>query len=610
MYLFPFFGYFVPMREPLHYYHTTVESLEKERTEVKKNIFYFYLARLITFIGFVGFIWAYFVLFDTFWFLILSFVSLVSFLVVVRLDLKYVFREKFLRFQLNLNEGEIAALNYQYEKREKGEEYKVLDPHLAADFDLFGKASLFQYLNRSSTKIGKDKLASQLTKPQLDKSSILQKQEAIQELSNKIAFVQNFQTHGMFIAEKGDELKDLQEWLAAEEDQKRQLVFFSFLVPLVNLIWFTLIGFEVLGFNTILLPLLFSMSILGFQRKRIEKAHSKLGKTAKIFKKYSSLIQLVEEEDFETPFLVGLKQELGYEKSSAGKTLRKLFKLLSQFDLRYNVMLSFLLNSLMLYDIHILLRLENWKSNHKNKILPWFKSLSEIDALMGYATFAFNQQKDVSYPFISEEKYVLKASEIGHPLLPSSQRINNSFELEDSPSTIIITGANMAGKSTFLRTLAINQILAMCGAPVCAKEFIFTPSKILSSIKIQDSLSNNESYFYAELLRLKEIVEYAKTHPNTLIILDEILRGTNTKDKHLGSVGLLNKLMSYNAVVFIATHDLAIGEMEKENPKIIKNYCFEVELQDEQLSFDYTLKKGISQKLNASFLLRKMKIIE
>jgi DNA mismatch repair ATPase MutS len=598
------------MIEPLHYYNTTIERLEKERKEIKKTIFYFYLARLITFVGFAGFMWAYFVVVNTSLILALSFLSLISFLVVVRLDLKYVFREKFLRFQLNINQEEIATLDYQYENREKGEEYKTLNPHLAADFDLFGKASLFQYINRSSTKIGKDKLASQLTKSQRDKNSILQKQKAIQELAQKIDFVQNFQTYGLFIAEKGDELKDLQGWLAGEEDKKKQLLFLSFLVPLVNLIWFTLIGFEIFSFNTVLLPLLFSLSILGFHRKKIEKAHSKLGKTSKIFKKYSSLIKLIEEENFESPFLVELKEVLYEEKNSASKTLRKLFKLLSQFDLRYNVMLSFLLNSLLLYDIHILLRLENWKLKNKNKILPWFTSLSEIDALMGYATFAFNEQKDISYPLISDEEYSLKASEIGHPLLPSSQRINNSFELEGSPSTIIITGANMAGKSTFLRTLASNQILAMCGAPVCAKELVFTPSKILSSIKIQDSLSNNESYFYAELLRLKEIVEYAKTHPNTLIILDEILRGTNTKDKHLGSVGLLNKLMSYKAIVFIATHDLAIGEMEKTNPKTVKNYCFEVELQEEQLSFDYTLKKGISQKLNASFLLQKMKIIE
>ena len=167
----------------------------------------------------------------------------------------------------------------------------------------------------------------------------------------------------------------------------------------------------------------------------------------------------------------------------------------------------------------------------------------------------------------------------------------------------------MAGKSTFLRTLSVNLILAMNGAPVCAKEFIFTPCDILSSIKIQDSLSSNESYFYAELVRIREIIEHLKTNPRTLVVLDEILRGTNTSDKQKGSRGLLEKLISLNAAVLIATHDLSLGELEKSHPNTIVNNCFEVELTNDQLIFDYKLKKGISQKLNATYLMKKMGII-
>jgi DNA mismatch repair ATPase MutS len=168
----------------------------------------------------------------------------------------------------------------------------------------------------------------------------------------------------------------------------------------------------------------------------------------------------------------------------------------------------------------------------------------------------------------------------------------------------------MAGKSTFLRTLAVNLILAMNGAPVIAKEFSFFPCDILSSIKVQDSLTNNESYFYAELLRLKDIIEHVKSNPNTLVILDEILRGTNTKDKQTGSLGFLEKLIQLNAMVIVATHDLVIGELEQKYPYIASNNCFEVELIDDQLFFDYKLKEGISKKLNASFLMKKMEIID
>jgi len=155
----------------------------------------------------------------------------------------------------------------------------------------------------------------------------------------------------------------------------------------------------------------------------------------------------------------------------------------------------------------------------------------------------------------------------------------------------------------------VNLILAIDGAPVCAKELEFSPCDIMPSIKIQDSLSNNESYFYAELIRLKDIIDHVKANPMTLVVLDEILRGTNTKDKQLGSLGLLEKLISLKSIVIIATHDLAIGELEKKYPGIVVNHCFEVELTNDQLIFDYKLKKGISQKLNASFLMKKMEII-
>jgi DNA mismatch repair ATPase MutS len=210
---------------------------------------------------------------------------------------------------------------------------------------------------------------------------------------------------------------------------------------------------------------------------------------------------------------------------------------------------------------------------------------------------------------LSTQSFEFDAIELGHPLIKKEIRVNNNFTIKGKPSITIITGANMAGKSTFLRSISINLILAMNGAPVCAKKLIFSPSDIMSSIKIQDSLFKNESYFYAELLRLKEVITHANNNPQTIIFLDEILRGTNTKDKQNGTLGLLEKLISQKSIAFIATHDLSIGELEKKYPDIVKNYCFEVELTHDQLIFDYKLKNGISNKLNASFLMKKMGII-
>jgi len=230
--------------------------------------------------------------------------------------------------------------------------------------------------------------------------------------------------------------------------------------------------------------------------------------------------------------------------------------------------------------------------------------------LISFATFAFNNNGSVVYPTVANDGFSVQAIDMGHPLINSTVRINNSFSISGMPTVLIITGANMAGKSTFLRTVGVNLLLGMNGAPVIAKSFTFTPCDIYSCIKIQDSLINNESYFYAELVRLKEIIEHCKKHPKTLVILDEILRGTNSKDKQIGSLGFIEKLIQLKVPLIVATHDLVIGELEQRYSGIAVNQCFEVELVNDELYVDYKLKKGISQKLNASFLLKKMEIID
>jgi DNA mismatch repair ATPase MutS len=275
-----------------------------------------------------------------------------------------------------------------------------------------------------------------------------------------------------------------------------------------------------------------------------------------------------------------------------------------------NILVALLLNILFLYDIQVWLRLGRWKARNKIAVASWFEALCELDALSSLSVYAFNNADTVTYPEVAEEAFTFEAKEMGHPLLHPGTRVCNTVAFSGAPRVLVVTGANMAGKSTFLRTLSVNLILAMNGAPVCAKAFRFTPCDILSSIKIQDSLSNHESYFYAELVRIREIIEHLQANPRTLVVLDEILRGTNTRDKQTGSRGLLEKLISLNAIAIVATHDLTLGELETTYPGTVLNHCFEVELKGDQLIFDYQLKPGISQKLNASYLMRKMGIID
>lgn len=591
------------------FYNNKILTLESELKKIKRYLTYLYLLRLITFILFASFLIVFFLHRHDYLYLILSLTGFVMFLCAVRLDLRYDHKERFLSNKLQINKNEVRFLEHQYDKRETGEEYIYLNPHLAADFDIFGKGSLFQYLNRSSTKIGKTKFAKRLCHSQMDENLIGERQLAIEELAGKNDFIQDFQAYGMFFTENDNESANLHSWLDQPAEKNDLLQLLCIVIPLINAVWIALIVFGVFTLNSIALIVLLNLFIISLNFKKIQKAHSLLGKTARTFEKYTTLIKMVEEAEFKSVCLSSERQKMFYNGNKASDSLSSLFKLLNKFDLRYNVIVSFVLNTLLLFDIQIYNRLIKWKKRNKDQIFMWLDALSEIDVLICFSTYALNNQKYVSYPKISDNEFEIQAKEMGHPLLHPSVRVCNDFHISGTPAVMIITGANMAGKSTFLRTLSVNLILAMNGAPVCAKDFLFKPCEILSSIKIQDSLTNNESYFYAELLRLKDIITHAKANPATLIILDEILRGTNTKDKHLGSLGLLEKLISINSVVIIATHDLAIAELEKDYPEVVANHCFEVELMNDQLVFDYKLKEGISKKLNASFLMRKMEII-
>ena len=598
------------MQQADRYYQIQVTETETALKRIRKIVSWFYLVRLITFLLFLVF----FILFlqhgSNFWYLVLSGLGLILFLVAVKYDLILGYREKFLAHKLSINKDELNFLDFRYAGHETGEEFRGLNPHLAADFEIFGDGSLYQYLNRCSTTMGKKKLAAGLTDFQSDSNVIYKKQQAVNELAGKTEFIQNFRVFGRFISETGTELPGLQVWLAERAEKLRLLQALAIVIPPFNITWFALVGIGLIPLNSAILPLLASILIIFLHSKKINRAHSKLGKTAKTIEKYTSLIKLVENESFTDDYSNRLKQQFLTENSKASQSLSSLFKLLNRFDIRLNVVVSFILNSLVIFDIQVLILLGKWKKKHKNSLTNWFEALSEMDALISLATFAFNNQEHVAYPGLSDGDFVFQAAGMGHPLLSPEVRVNNSLVFNGTPSVLIVTGANMAGKSTFLRTVSVNLILAMNGAPVCAKSFLFTPCHIMSSIKIQDSLYQNESYFYAELLRIKEIIEHTKSGQRTLVILDEILRGTNTKDKQLGSMGLLENLISQKSVVMVATHDLTLGELEKIYPGFVTNYCFEVELANDQLIFDYKLKKGISQKLNASFLMKKMGIIE
>jgi DNA mismatch repair ATPase MutS len=264
--------------------------------------------------------------------------------------------------------------------------------------------------------------------------------------------------------------------------------------------------------------------------------------------------------------------------------------------------------------------LERWKTRYKADFPEWVEAVGRIECLNSLATFAFNHPEYV-YPLPVERAggpgagprgggdLFIEARQLAHPLIPVQRRVANDFSIGRNEKLILVTGSNMSGKTTFLRTVGVNLLLAQCGSPVCADAFDFTPMQLLTSLRISDSLQEQTSYFMAELKKLSRIIQQLETDAPALVLIDEILRGTNSEDKTYGSGQFARRLAGYRCLSLFAAHDLSLGQLEQELPGVIANYCFESVIEDGDLNFNYRLQKGVARNRNASFLMKKMRII-
>lgn len=259
------------------------------------------------------------------------------------------------------------------------------------------------------------------------------------------------------------------------------------------------------------------------------------------------------------------------------------------------------------WSIHQVIALEKWKQINEKNLDNWFATIGYFEAMNSLANLSFNNP-DWKFPVIGKENTIIEGTSIGHPLIPPSKRVTNDVKIDHLSEIMLVTGSNMAGKSTYLRSIGVNMVLAMCGASVCASWFCMTPMLVVSSMRITDNLAESTSTFYAELKKLKVIIDKVNKGDKIFILLDEILRGTNSIDRHTGSMALLKQLIKQKAVGIIATHDVELAELEKQYPENILNYHFDVQVNNEELYFDYKLKTGVCTSMNASILMKKIGI--
>lgn len=484
-----------------------------------------------------------------------------------------------------------------------GEDFKDPAHPYSEDLDLFGASSLFQWINTAKTYRGREQLKEWLTKPPVDASAIQKKQEAIKELAI------NFAWRHRFMAEAGALKRPLTspiriiEWAKTYDPfyLRPGIVILARALPMITATFLLLyfltdrvsFGYPLAGFLI--------QTIILFVGKQRGKALEAVYAYKDSFKIYEKMLERFEKRTFKAVYLQGLKKGL-YDRDGkkAFEQIRKLSGLADLISNRGNSMFL-VINILTLWDIQCMIALEAWKEKSGRSLGRWVDTVAELEGLASLAIIHFDHQEWALPEIVSENPGIVAAS-LGHPLLATSTC--NDLSIEKRSGILLITGSNMSGKSTLLRTVGINLVLAYAGAPVCAKNFSCSMMRIYSCMRVSDNLGENISSFYAELLRIKQIVSASKTEGKIFFLLDEIFKGTNSQDRHAGAKVLIRQLSKVGAMGMVSTHDLELGDLERENERRIRNYHFREFYKDDEIQFDYKLRPGISTTRNAMYLIK------
>lgn len=506
---------------------------------------------------------------------------------------------------IEINQNELDFIKNHVYPGENGEQWINPAHNYTYDLDVFGENSLFHHLNRTVIYAGTERLAGLLSheKPTED---ILANQEVVGELAQKPEWRQQFAALGKIIEDKEGDYQKLTDWAQRPAPAISQTVkIISWILPALFISFLMASLFTHFSLLWLIGAFVLNMAFFKSQAKMIKDEVVESENIAEIIQNYSLMLELIEQESFQSEKLKLLQKQLTSGTGSSSKALKKLSEIFLKISgVNFDLAVLTLTGSV-LYHFHVLQGLLKWKKQHAGLLKSWLDVMAETDAINSLANFAYNNPgyvfPDLNTGFEADFK------DLGHPLLPDETRICNDIKL-DTSNFIILTGSNMSGKSTFLRTLGVNMLLGSIGAPVCAKHADIHPLPILVSMRQTDSLSSGESYFFAEVKRLKKIIDQIEA-TTSFVLLDEILRGTNSDDKQSGTIGVIKKIIDHQVVGGIATHDLEICQMADQFPDKLQNKNFEVEIINDELVFDYKLREGVCKNKSATFLMEKMEII-
>jgi ABC-type multidrug transport system fused ATPase/permease subunit len=589
------------MKNPFAFYAQQKIALEEEAAILKTKSIYLSMLRFALFLGTCLLIYNFFSSYLAVFISAFLGALVFGFLVVKHVNLKR--KRSIVAEKIKINSTEIKVLNRDFLDLETGAAF-INPPHFYSnDIDLFGKGSFFQYLNRTATNDGKVMLANVLTENKT--SDIVIKQRALKELSKKVIWRQHFSALASLVSVK-DSSKAIVDWISNYSSVFPQyLAKIQIGFSLLSLLLIGLVSFGIISFTVITIWFFIGLFITARHVKKANDLYAEANTVRETFRQYHPLLNEIENTSFVSEILKEKQEVINSESVKAAVIFKEFARILDTFDQRNNIVIAIFGNGLFLSEVYNVCKTEKWIAKYKHTVEKWLEVVAFFDAQNSLANFHFNHPKFI-FPEITLEKEVIDGVDLGHPLLKVAKRIDNNFKI-NKEEFFIVTGANMAGKSTFLRTISLSIVMANCGLPVCATSFKYAPIKLITSMRTSDSLTEDESYFYSELKRLKYIVDAIK-ETDYFIILDEILKGTNSKDKAIGSKKFIEKLSKSKSTGIIATHDVSLCELESEDIAI-ENYYFDAEISNNELHFDYTLKKGICKNMNASFLLKKMEIV-
>ena len=540
-------------------------------------------------------------------FLYIAGLLLVSYVLIRRMDVRNSNRIEALQNTRRVYQKEQAYLDSDFSHFDDGTQY--IDPGhpYTYDMDIFGHDSLFNRINRTITTGGSDKLASTLSCGFSRRERIVQHHAAIEELALREELRTRFLAHGQQGIINTSEI--LSALHGIEEKEYRFHLLPSILAIIATISVWLGIGLAIAGLipaSVVMIWVFLQFGIVfATNNAAFREATKVVNRMHRELRIYVGLITTIIESDLEAEECQHIIQTL--TEQSALSSFTQLERILGGLDRQGNPFYRFLSDTFFCYDYWLIRQFRQWKVRYLVQIEDWIKSVSQFDALVSMATFRYNEPKTIDAEVIEASEVVYEAEGLSHPFL-GKKAVSNDFTICDN-HYYIITGANMAGKSTFLRTIGVNYIMAMCGMPVFAQRMKISVFSLFSSMRTTDDLTQGISYFNAELLRLQQMIRYCQQHPRTLIILDEILKGTNSLDKLNGSRLFLESIQHLPVTGIVATHDLELSKMEDLFPLRFHNYCFEIELSD-HVTYTYKITPGVARNQNATFLLKNIVLKE